>query len=450
MRSGKRNPREAPVSKDGAATDLGFTPGLSQMGQSGQKEFFVPPCFESFATRGSLVWSHFENVCCEAAQERKISGTVILSISGEVFVEYDVLLPMTSVFDVPMLSNDIKEGKWRKAARGNEQPLLVRGFAVDGALGHNPRHGGEALEPMFTGESGCRDDTDRSALMSTVTILGGLSRAGAGPGSIDQSCDRRIEFSLVELEGDDIVTAPLPHRRHRAAVAMAGVCGDNAAIERHPLKKCDHGFHFAALASLGLGERHAHLRTPHRHHHRRHMGAALLIGMLEALAIDGQNGRSATGTKRPAKGLHEADERILKSDRIEEPEHTGESVVARHPVLELQDGAKQSQLVFSELRHLDTGFGSAQHRSKCNKQDLAQVMPSIDVAWVRYSGKYDKEAAHTDVPQNDKDTWKNPSFTESQACFYSHAIPLGFTRVRPLNHMAEVGNIRLRLGRGWG
>src|SRR5712691_6097726 len=96
-------------------TDLGFTPGLSQMGQSGQKEFFVPPCFESFATRGSLVWSHFENVCCEAAQERKISGTVILSISGEVFVEYDVLLPMTSVFDVPMLSNDIKEVKWRKA-----------------------------------------------------------------------------------------------------------------------------------------------------------------------------------------------------------------------------------------------------------------------------------------------------------------------------------------------
>src|SRR6267142_1163162 len=321
------------------------------MGQGGQKEFFVPPCFESFATRGSLVWSHFENVCCEAAQERKISGTVILSISGEVFVEYDVLLPMTSVFDVPMLSNDIKEVKWRKAARGNEQPLLVRGFAVDGALGHNPRHGG--------------------------------------------------------------------------AVAMAGVCGDNAAIERHPLKKCDHGFHFAALASLGLGERHAHLRTPHRHHHRRHMGAALLIGMLEALAIDGQNGRSATGTKRPAKGLHEADERILKSDRIEEPEHTGESVVARHPVLELQDGAKQSQLVFSELRHLDTGFGAAQHRSKCNKQDLAQVMPSIDVAWVRYSGKYDKEAAHTDVLQNDKDIWKNPSFTESQACFYSHAIPLG-------------------------
>src|ERR1700747_32481 len=105
------------------------------MSQGVEKELFAPACLESFAAGGCLVGSHFEDVCCEPAQEGKISGTGILPISGEVLVEYDILLPMTSVLDIPMLSDDIEEVKGREAPRGDEQSLLARGFAVDSALG---------------------------------------------------------------------------------------------------------------------------------------------------------------------------------------------------------------------------------------------------------------------------------------------------------------------------
>src|SRR5882672_5792428 len=135
------------------------------MGQGGQKEFFVPPCFESFATRGSLVWSHFENVCCEAAQERKISGTVILSISGEVFVEYDVLLPMTSVFDVPMLSNDIRKSNGAKRREAM-----------------NSRSSCEVLPSMV------RSDTTRATVVRPLNPCS-RARAGAATTRIDRrSC----------------------------------------------------------------------------------------------------------------------------------------------------------------------------------------------------------------------------------------------------------------------
>src|ERR1700704_3371327 len=292
------------------------------MSQGIEKEPLVPGCFESFAAGGCFVGSHLEDICCEPAQEGQISRAVILSISGEVLMEYDVLLPMTSIFDVPMLSDDIEEVKRREPARGNEQSLLARGFAVDGALGHDPRDGGEALEPMLSSESRCGDDQDRSAFMPAMAILVGLGRNRAGPRRIDQPRDPRMELSLIELESNDIVTAPLFDRFDRAAITMDGVGGDHTACQRQALQKRDRCFRLAALAGLGLSECHTHLCTPHRHHHRRHMGAALLVGALEALAIDRQNGRTGSGTKRPTKGGHEADDRILKRRRVEALKHS--------------------------------------------------------------------------------------------------------------------------------
>src|SRR5258705_13994315 len=88
--------------------------GLSHMSQGIEKEPLVPGCFESFAAGGCFVGSHLEDICCEPAQEGQISRAVILSISGAVFMEYDVLLPMTSIIDVPMISDDIEEVKRRE------------------------------------------------------------------------------------------------------------------------------------------------------------------------------------------------------------------------------------------------------------------------------------------------------------------------------------------------
>jgi len=157
------------------------------------------------------------------------------------------------------------------------------------------------------------------------------------------------------------------------------------------------------------------------------MSAALLVGALEALAVDGQNRWASAGSKRPTKGFHEADERILERNGVKAPENTSESVVARHTVLEFEDCAKKSLLVLPELRHLDTGFGPAQHRAEPDEQHLAQVMPSIDIARVRYRGKYDEEIAHPGVLQSDEDTRQNPCSVNAQVVFYLHAIPLDRT-----------------------
>jgi hypothetical protein len=99
-------------------------------------------------------------------------------------------------------------------------------------------------------------------------------------------------------------------------------------------------------------------------------------------------------------------------------------------VLELQDGVKKNLLLPAEFHHLDTGFGPAKHGRQCDEQHFAQVMSRIEVARVRYSLEYDKEIVHPRVLHNDEDTPKNPSSTKAQVEFYSHAIPLGFTRDR--------------------
>ena len=134
--------------------------------------------------------------------------------------------------------------------------------------------------------------------------------------------------------------------------------------------------------------------------------------------------RDGVGLKGAREG-HEADERILERNGVKAPENTSESVVARHTVLEFEDCAKKSLLVLPELRHLDTGFGPAQHRAEPDEQHLAQVMPSIDIARVRYRGKYDEEIAHPGVLQSDEDTRQNPCSADAQVVFYLHAIPLG-------------------------
>ena len=214
---------------------------------------------------------------------------------------------------------------------------------------------------------------------------------------------------------------------------MNGVGCDDAALQRQALQKRDRRFRFAtSVAGLGVGECHAHRHTPYRDHHRRHVRPAFLVGAPQALAIDRQNRGTGARTKRLPKGFHEANERTLKCRGIKPLEHTAEGVVARHPVLELKDGPKKSFLPLTEFRHLDTAFGTTKHGRERNKQHLAQVMPGIEVARIRHRLKYDKEIAHRRVLHNDEDTRQNPSSTKAQVEFYSHAIPLGFTRLAHL------------------
>ena len=115
------------------------------MSQGVEEEVFVPSCFESFDPGGGLVGVGLEDVCGEASQECKISGAVILAVSSEILVEDDVLLPMTSILDVPMATNDVEEIERREAAGGDEHPFLPAGFAIEGALGYDPRPRGQAF-----------------------------------------------------------------------------------------------------------------------------------------------------------------------------------------------------------------------------------------------------------------------------------------------------------------
>src|SRR5580704_19277107 len=140
------------------------------------------------------------------------------------------------------------------------------------------------------------------------------------------------------------------------------------------------------------------------------------------------------------KGLHEARKRILQCDRVKQPQHPAERVMTGNAVLEFDDCTKDSLLLEAEFLHLDTGFGPAEHCCQRDEQYFAQVMSCIDVTRVRQSFKYDKETAHPCILQNDEDTRKNPSFTESQVPFYSYAIPLGYIRLGLRERAARTRN----------
>src|SRR5258708_1755622 len=174
---------------------------------------------------------------------------------------------------------------------------------------------------------------------------------------------------------------------------------------------------------------HAQGHAPHRHHHGRHVSTALLVGTLEALAVDCQDGSASTRTERLAKRLHKAGKRILQRDRIEHAQHPTERIMAGNAVLEFKDSPKKISLLDTELCYLDARFRPAKHSSKSDEQHFAQVMACIDIARIRYRLKYNEEIAHPSAPKNYQDIRKNPYFNESQGPVYSHAIPLGFTRV---------------------
>src|SRR5260370_5444292 len=206
------------------------------MDQSVEEEVFTPGCFESFAPSGGFVGDAFEDIGREAAQERKISRAIVFAVSGEVFVEDYVLLPMTAVFDVQMTSDDLQKIEWSKAAGRYEQPLLARGFAIEGTLGCDPCHRGQTLEPMRGSKPGRSHDEDRSSFLPAMALLRRLGRSAVRSGRIEKRRNARQQFTLVELERDDIVAAPSFHRLNRAAVAMDGIGGNPPAPERHTFK----------------------------------------------------------------------------------------------------------------------------------------------------------------------------------------------------------------------
>src|SRR5712664_460171 len=214
-------------------------------------------------------------------------------------------------------------------------------------------------------------------------------------------------------------------------------CHD-AVFERYAFEQFDCGLGLTAFAGFGLSEGHAHGHAPHRHHHGRHVSAALLVGTFEALAVDCQDGLANIGTERLAKCLHETGKRILQRDRIEHAQHPAERVMAGNAVPEFKDCPKKISLLDTELRYLDARFRAAKHSRKSDEQYLAQVMACIDIARIRYRLKYNEEIAHPSAPKNYQDIRKNPYLNESQGLLYSDAIPLGFTRVGHLKCRSRI------------
>src|SRR5260370_18405897 len=119
------------------------------MSQSVEEEVFAPCRFESFDACGGLVRVGFEDIGSEASQKGKISRAVILSISGEVFVEYDVLLPVTSILDVPMTSNDLEEIERVDEAGCDSHPFLAVSFPLARASPNSPSPPAATLSATF-------------------------------------------------------------------------------------------------------------------------------------------------------------------------------------------------------------------------------------------------------------------------------------------------------------
>ena len=69
------------------------------------------------------------------------------------------------------------------------------------------------------------------------------------------------------------------------------------------------------------------------------MSAALVVGTLQALAVDSQDGSADAGAERLMKRYHEAGRRILQRNRIEHAQHPAERVMPGTAVVKLKDEA---------------------------------------------------------------------------------------------------------------
>src|SRR6185436_11202699 len=148
----------------------------------------------------------------------------------------------------------------------------------------------------------------------------------------------------------------------------------------------------------------------------------LLVSAAQSFAVDRHNSLQWRQTKLATQCRHERCESPRQLHRIEQPEDTAESIVARHAMLEWNDLAQFRQPPFAELGDLHEALRPTQCCRQRNKQHFRQYMLGIRIARVVYLAQ-NRHHRHW-APSTNRGLLKNPSVHFPQYSSYSNAIPL--------------------------
>ena len=151
----------------------------------------------------------------------------------------------------------------------------------------------------------------------------------------------------------------------------------HAAFELQKFDQLQGAGGFVVVRCLHIGQRHAGLRRPGRHHHGRHVAFAAFVAAPQRLAVERDHPFRRLDLGAFGKGFHEALERLLERLRIEHAEHPTERVVARQAVLQHQHILPKIGLHPRKQRHVGATGRPAQRRHQGNEQDLRQIVQRI-------------------------------------------------------------------------
>ena len=121
---------------------------------------------------------------------------------------------------------------------------------------------------------------------------------------------------------------------------------------------------------------------------------------------------------------HEPAECGLERLRVQQAEDPAESIVAGHPVLQLQDQPQQPFLGLPKRGHVRGALGATQCRRKSNEQNLQQLVPCVVRPGVRQPSKSLLEFLHPTPPVLGESTSESILCEPAIASSNPYAIPL--------------------------
>jgi hypothetical protein len=144
------------------------------------------------------------------------------------------------------------------------------------------------------------------------------------------------------------------------------------------------------------------LGIPHAHHERRHAGATAFIAASQALAVDGDHARSRIKSEPFAHRRDETSESLRHLVGIKQPEYAAEAVVARCPMVKVDDLGQRGFVGGSKIRDVDARLGAAQSRRQGNEQHCRKVMLRIEVTRITNFTENRNECFHPGSPESGK------------------------------------------------
>src|SRR5215469_14386711 len=400
--------------------------GLSHVGNELKEEVVVPSCSFEFLAHGYAVGMGSNDIESEATQDGQVFRPVVFSGATGILVEDDVEDPVEAIFDAPMGTDDLQQALRRHV--GGEEEVADHGFvcglALNSSVCGDAGEGDDAGELVGRGDAGIADDDGRTFFFSIVG--GGFERlcCAAGPAGASKPPDHGFEqLALVGLERQNEVAAASEHGRGEGSIAMLGIGGDGAALQREHRQHLQGALGFVAPRCLARGQDHTRRAGKDIDKMHRCGGLAALVSTPQSLAIDGHNA-AEVDLVGGSKGGHETTEDALEANRVELPKDPAEGIVAWRPILQPQELAKQLFLRRCEHRHVGRALSPRQHRGQGDKQDLDQIVHRIGRPRIGQLPEDIDEFLHPTPLSQWESSSESISRPNAIPNLFSHAIPL--------------------------